>query len=138
MPGVLVPELAAKMELMLIAGVVGVVDDKSELTPETELIASLLCRRRHKMRASFQIRSFTWNPKTWRQMFKYHLIEREAEVEPCCGATSCITFHFACNYWTSFNTACWAWLDCCRAAMPVDCNTLYWVMLATVLPMSAF
>jgi hypothetical protein len=40
MPGVLVPELAARMELILIAGVVGVVDDRSELTAETELIAS--------------------------------------------------------------------------------------------------
>ena len=54
------------------------------------------------------------------------------------GATSWVLLAVALNYWTSFRTACWAWLDCCKAAMPVDCNTLYWVMLATVLPMSAF
>jgi len=90
------------------------------------------------MRASFQTRPFTWNLKTWLQRFKDQLIKREAEVEPCSGSTSCITFHFALSYWTSFKTACWAWLDCCRAAMPVDCSTLYCVMLATVLPMSAF
>jgi len=59
-------------------------------------------------------------------------------VEPFCGSTSCIALIAALNYWTSFRTACWAWLDCCRAAIPVDWRTLYWVMLATVLPMSAF
>jgi hypothetical protein len=55
MPGVLSPELAARMELILTAGVVGAVDDKSELTAETELIASQLCRRLHKLLASFRI-----------------------------------------------------------------------------------
>ena len=42
------------------------------------------------------------------------------------------------DYWISFNTACCAWLACCKAAMPVDCRTLYWVIFATVVPMSAF
>ena len=41
-------------------------------------------------------------------------------------------------YWSSFSTACCAWLACCNAAIPVDCSTLYWVIFATVLPMSAF
>jgi hypothetical protein len=40
MPGVLVPAVAARMLLILIAGVVVAVDDKRELTAETELIAS--------------------------------------------------------------------------------------------------
>jgi hypothetical protein len=61
----------------------------------------------------------------------------EAEVKPY-GATSRIALKIALTYWTSFNTACWAWFACWRAAMPVDCRTLYWVMLATVFPMSAF
>jgi hypothetical protein len=43
-PGVLAPELAARIELMSIAGVVGVVDDKSVFTAETELIASTYFR----------------------------------------------------------------------------------------------
>ena len=41
-------------------------------------------------------------------------------------------------YWRSFRTACCAWLDCDRAAMPVCSRTLYCVMEATVLLMSAF
>jgi len=46
MPGVLAPELAARMELKSIAGVVGAVEDKSVLTAETELIASTcFCER---------------------------------------------------------------------------------------------
>ena len=61
----------------------------------------------------------------------------EAEVEPC-GATSRVALLAGLTYWTSFNTACWAWFACCRAAIPVDSRTLYWVMLATVVPMSAF
>ena len=40
MPGVLVPALAARMELMLIAGVVVAVPDNSVLTAETELMMS--------------------------------------------------------------------------------------------------
>jgi hypothetical protein len=40
MPGVLWPALAARMELISIAGVVVAVDDRSELTAEVELIAS--------------------------------------------------------------------------------------------------
>jgi hypothetical protein len=52
MPGVLVPALAARIELILIAGVVGVVDDKSELTAEVELIASTcIPGRRHGIHA---------------------------------------------------------------------------------------
>ena len=54
------------------------------------------------------------------------------------GATSPVALFAGLTYWTSFNTACWAWLACCRAAIPVDSRTLYWVMLATVVPMSAF
>jgi tRNA A37 threonylcarbamoyltransferase TsaD len=47
-PGVLAPELAARIELMLIAGVVEVVDDRSELTADVELIASTcIPGRRH-------------------------------------------------------------------------------------------
>lgn len=42
------------------------------------------------------------------------------------------------NYCSSFRTACCAWLDCDSAAMPVCCRTLYCVIVATVLPMSAF
>jgi len=33
---------------------------------------------------------------------------------------------------------CCAWLDCERAAMPVCSSTLYWVIFATVAPISAF
>jgi hypothetical protein len=40
MPAVLEPELAARILLMLYAGVVAVVDDKSVLTAEVVLIAS--------------------------------------------------------------------------------------------------
>jgi hypothetical protein len=52
MPGVLVPAVAARMELISIAGVVGVVDDKSELTAEVVLMASTyIPGRRHRVHA---------------------------------------------------------------------------------------
>jgi hypothetical protein len=51
MPGVLWPELAARIELMSIAGVVVVVPDKSVFTADTELISStFFLRRRHQAR----------------------------------------------------------------------------------------
>jgi len=41
-------------------------------------------------------------------------------------------------YWRSLRTACCAWLDCDSADMPVCSKTLYSVIFATVLPISAF
>jgi hypothetical protein len=61
-----------------------------------------------------------------RAIFGIRIVDLKAEeVAPSYGATSSVTSHFALSYWTSFKTACCAWLDCCRAAMPVDCSTLY-------------
>jgi hypothetical protein len=40
MPGAAVPALAARMELILTGAVVGALEDKSELTAETELMVS--------------------------------------------------------------------------------------------------
>lgn len=48
----------------------------------------------------------------------------KAEAEPC-DATSGTTLNEGLDYWTSFSTACCAWFACWRAAMPVDCSTLY-------------
>jgi tRNA A37 threonylcarbamoyltransferase TsaD len=47
MPGVLSPELAARIELILIDGVVEAVDERSELTADVELIASTCIPGRH-------------------------------------------------------------------------------------------
>jgi hypothetical protein len=63
MPGVLVPALAARMELMLIAGVVVAVPDNSVLTAETEL---MILPASVRAPASGSI-SLTRNPESWRQ-----------------------------------------------------------------------
>ncbi len=55
--------------------------------------------------------------------------------DPFAGVVSYALFD---SYCRSFKMACCAWLDCDRAAMPVCSRTLYCVIFATVVPMSAF
>src|SRR5271165_5069336 len=49
------------------------------------------------------------------------------------------------DYWSNFSTDCDIWFDCCSAAIPVCCRTVYFArfdvvvpMFASMIPLSAF
>jgi hypothetical protein len=103
------PLVAARMELILIAGVLVVVPFSSVLTAETELMAvtyfpgNVLLRTRQP--------EDTRHPTGKCKLLKNHSknkdrgVQDEAEVAPC-GATSRVALLAGLAYWTSFNTAC--------------------------------
>ncbi len=126
MPGVLAPVVAARMELILI-------DVVEELRIEDVLIDELPAFWKGPSR-SLRLSKPSPQPGLGEAIHSWRMRERWNLA----GSTSRLSSSCELRYWTSFNTACWAWFACWRAAIPVDCRTLYWVILATVFPMSAF